>query len=235
MEEPLAPLIELRGVTRSFLSHGQTVPVLESIDLHVPPRASICLRGASGSGKSTLLSILALIDGAYQGTYTFDGKDVREMSDATRSMIRLVRIGVAFQDLYLVESLTVLENVEVPLVAAGASRAHARDRAQELLEKAGIAHRAEQAPRVLSGGERRRAAFVRALANRPRLLLLDEPTAELDAESAEAILNLIRLQQAEGASVVVATHDPRLQELCREHFRLRKGRIETGPVAQRSP
>lgn len=226
MEAASPPRIVLEGIHRSFNSHGQSVPVLRGIDLTVEPGAAVALSGPSGSGKSTLLSILALIDPAFEGRYRFGGADVNATPEDERSRWRLRQIGVAFQDLWLVESLTSLENVMVPMVAAGDEPDEARRRAAGLLETAGVLRRAGTVPRLLSGGERRRVAFARALANRPSLLLLDEPTAELDDDSADSILSLVRAAHEGGASLVCASHDRRLLQLCQRSYRFREGRLE---------
>lgn len=219
------PRIVLEGVRRSFLSHGQVVPILRGVDLVLEPGEAVAISGPSGSGKSTLLSVLALIDPGFEGGYLFDGHDVRSTPEATLATWRLARIGVAFQDLWLVENLTSLENVMIPIIAAGEPEEAAKRRGEALLAEAGVAHRAGTLPGLLSGGERRRVAFARALANRPALLLLDEPTAELDDASASAILGMVRSAHEQGASLVCASHDRRLLDLCDRHFRVEDGRL----------
>lgn len=232
MVEPRTPpRLVLEGMHRGFESHGQKVPVLRGIDLTIEPGSAVAISGPSGAGKSTLLSILALIDPEFEGRYRFDGQDVRSAPEEERARWRLSRIGVAFQDLWLVESLTSLENVMIPIVAAGATEPEARERATSLLSEAGVLPRAGTRPGLLSGGERRRVAFARALANRPSLLLLDEPTAELDEDSAAAILSMVRSAHQEGASIVCASHDRRLLELCPRRLRFESGRLREIPPA----
>lgn len=220
------PRIELSGLSRTFVSHGQEIPVLRGIDLTIEPGEAVAVAGPSGSGKSTLLSILALIDPEFQGVYRFDGADVHGAEESVREAWRLGRLGVAFQDLWLVESLSSLENVMVPLLAGGVDEPDAEGRARDLLREAGVAHRAGTRPALLSGGERRRVAFARALSNRPSLLLLDEPTAELDDASAEAILGMVRRAHQEGATIVCASHDERLLALCRRRLTMMDGRLQ---------
>lgn len=224
-------LCELRGVTRSFQLHGQSIEVLRGIDLDVRPNDAVAIEGPSGAGKSTLLSILGLIDLDYMGAYRFKGNDVATAAEAARAEWRLRHLGIAFQDLWLVESLTALENLLVPLYATKTNPTEAERRATDLLTAAGLSHALHHRPSELSGGERRRVAVARALVNRPRLLLVDEPTAELDAVSAERILSLLRRAQQEGAALVAASHDPQVLALCRRTLRLRDGRLEEAAAA----
>jgi lipoprotein-releasing system ATP-binding protein len=226
-----APRIRLQGVRRSFESHGQQVPVLSGIDLDVAPGASVLVRGASGAGKSTLLCIAALIDDDYEGVLEFADQDARKAGDEDRRSWRLERIGVAFQDLHLVPTLTALENVALPIVATGVLETDARGRAMSLLDEAGVAHRANERPGALSGGERRRVAVVRALANAPGALILDEPTAELDDASAQAVIGLIQKAKAAGTSLLIASHDARLAQLCETQLELRDGVLVPLPRA----
>jgi ABC-type lipoprotein export system ATPase subunit len=213
----------LNGVRRSFVSHGQTVPVLRGIDLDLAAHDRVQVRGPSGAGKSTLLGIVALIDGGYEGTVQFEEQDARDAGEERRRDWRLRRIGVAFQDLHLVQTLTALENVALPIVAAGKSEHEATTSAAALLERAGLTHRAHERPTTLSGGERRRVAVARALANQPRTLILDEPTAELDDASADAVLAMIRGATTNGTALLVASHDPRVAQLCERRLVLRDG------------
>jgi ABC-type lipoprotein export system ATPase subunit len=221
----MVALCGLEAVGRSFLVHGQRLDVLSGVDLDIQEGERVSITGPSGAGKSTLLNIIGLVDDRFEGRYAFRGTDVRAVHADERARWRLTEIGIAFQDLHLVPSLTLAENVALPAVAAGVDETTGLARAVDLLEAAGLGTRTEHLPAALSGGERRRAAFARSLANRPRLLLLDEPTAELDAVSVEGILTLIRRAAEEGAAIVAVTHDPRLQELCRSEFAMHAGRL----------
>ena len=218
-------LCELRDVARTFELHGQPIEVLRGIDLTVDAGDAVSIEGPSGAGKSTLLSILGLIDLAFSGTYRFRGVEVSKASDATRADWRLRQLGIAFQDLWLVESLTALENLLVPLFATRTPVGQARQRAADLLAAAGLDHALHHRPSELSGGERRRVAVARSLVNRPRLLIVDEPTAELDATSADRVVELLRRAQTEGAALVAASHDPHVLSLCRRNLRLHAGRL----------
>jgi lipoprotein-releasing system ATP-binding protein len=225
-------LAELAGVRRSFVVHGQPLEVLRGVDLVVRPGERVAVLGPSGAGKSTLLGILGLIDDRFEGTYRFLGRDVREASPDAWSEWRLHELGFAFQDLHLVPSLTALENLMLVSMAAQQTATQAHERAEDLLSAAGLASRLSHRPGQLSGGERRRVAFARALANRPRLLLVDEPTGDLDEASTKGVLALLERASAEGAAIVAVTHDPRLVRWCTSHHRLREGHLEARDLEQ---
>ncbi len=221
-------LCRLRGVTRSFGAGGHRLDVLRGVDLDVEAGQRVGIEGRSGAGKSTLLAILGLVDAEFEGGYEFEGRDVAGMDDASRAEIRLRRLGIAFQDLHLVPALTAEENVALPATAAGVDEETARERARSLLSTAGLADRRSHRPGELSGGERRRVAFARSLVNRPRLLLLDEPTSQLDTESAAGVRGLIDQAHEEGAAVVAATHDAALRSASGRRFVLADGRLSQG-------
>lgn len=216
-------LCRLEAVRRSFGSGPHRLEVLRGVDLEVVAGERIGITGRSGAGKSTLLAVLGLVDAEFEGRYEFDGEEVGRRTERERAEIRLRRIGIAFQDLHLVPALTAEENVALPAAAAGLNEADARERAGELLSAAGLGGRRDHRPGQLSGGERRRVAFARALVNRPALLLLDEPTTELDAESASGVRALIDRAHNEGAAIVAATHDPALLEGMNRRFGLVAG------------
>ena len=218
-------LLELVSVTRSFEQHGQKLPVLQGIDLDVKGGEGIGIQGGSGSGKSTLLSILGLIDLGFEGTYRLRGHDVKKATEPGRAVWRLSQFGLAFQDLWLIPSLTALENCLVPLYGVLVDEHNARSRANDLLSRARLTHCANRRPGELSGGERRRVALVRALVNKPPILILDEPTAELDEESANACLDVIRDARRNGATLIAASHDQRLLATCDRRYMLTEGRL----------
>lgn len=219
-------LIEVTRLERSFQQHGQTLPVLRGIDLRIAQGDAVGIQGASGSGKSTLLSILGLIDLDYKGRYMLEGRDLRQASETERARIRLTRFGLAFQDLWLIPALTAAENCLVPLHGIDADAEKAQTRVQELFSRARLEHCANRRPGELSGGERRRVALARALVNRPPILILDEPTAELDETSAEACLDLVSDARRDGATLIAASHDERLLSTCTQRFRMRDGNLE---------
>jgi putative ABC transport system ATP-binding protein len=203
------------------------VTAVRDVTLQLREGDHVAVRGPSGCGKSTLLHMLGCVDAPTSGTLLFDGRDVAGLSDAARSLLRLRHIGFVFQRFFLLPMLTAWENVELPQSEAGVPRDERRDRTRELLEYVGLAARADHRPSQLSGGEMQRVAIARALANRPRLLLADEPTGELDAATGEQIAALLERVNADGTALVVVTHDPALADRARRVLTMRDGRIES--------
>lgn len=224
----------MRGIRRTFTTHGQPLEVLRGVDLDIKARDRVAITGPSGAGKSTLLSIVGLIDSEFEGVYRFRGADVHATPETERGAWRLRELGFAFQDLHLVPSLTAEENVALPALSAGQVPDSAFRRARELLGAAGLGERASHYPGQLSGGERRRVAFARALVNEPRLLLLDEPTGELDPASTAGVLALVERAAGEGAAIVAVSHDPRVVEHCLRRFELRDGVLHPDGAAART-
>ncbi len=220
-------LVEAVNLTRTFPMGAGPVRALRDVSLRIDPGEYVAVRGPSGCGKSTLLHILGCVDTPTSGTLTFDGRSVGSLPDADRSALRLLSIGFVFQRFFLLPMLTAAENVEVPQAEAGTARADRRRRTAELLEYVGLSHRADHRPSQLSGGEAQRVAIARALANRPRLLLADEPTGELDRATGEQIAALIDRVQADGTAVVVVTHDAAIAERAARTLVMRDGRLET--------
>jgi putative ABC transport system ATP-binding protein len=224
----VSALVSARRLTRTFLMPAGPVHALREVSLDVVATDYLAIRGPSGCGKSTLLHLLGCVDTPTSGELRFEGRPVEGLPDAERSAIRLVGIGFVFQRFFLLPMLTARENVEVPLAEAGVTRAERRARTSELLEYVGLAHRADHRPSQLSGGEAQRVAVARALANRPRLLLADEPTGELDRATGEQIAALLDRVHADGTAVVVVTHDPEIGARARRTLMMRDGRIEDG-------
>jgi putative ABC transport system ATP-binding protein len=220
-----APLVEARGLTRTFPMHAGPVHALGDVSLRIDPGEYLAIRGPSGCGKSTLLHILGCVDTPTSGTLIFDGRSVGALPDAARSALRLLSIGFVFQRFFLLPMLTASENVEVPQAEAGVGRRERRRRTAELLDYVGLAHRGDHRPAQLSGGEAQRVAIARALANRPRLLLADEPTGELDRATGEQIATLLDRVQTDGTAVVVVTHDPAIAARAARTLLMRDGRI----------
>ena len=222
----IQPLIEAHEISKVFPMGGGPVHALRDVSLTIQPAEYLAIRGPSGCGKSTLLHILGCVDTPTSGSLQFDHQEVSRLSDVARSNLRLRSIGFVFQRFFLLPMLTAAENVEVPQAEAGVSRADRRRRTAELLDYVGLSHRADHRPSQLSGGEAQRVAIARALANRPRLLLADEPTGELDRANGEHIAQLLDRVQADGTTVVVVTHDPALAERAARRLLMRDGRIE---------
>jgi putative ABC transport system ATP-binding protein len=220
------PLIDARALTKVFPMGGGPVHALRDISVRIDAGEYLTIRGPSGCGKSTLLHILGCVDTPTSGALLFDGREVSALADVARSDLRLRSIGFVFQRFFLLPMLTAAENVDVPQAEAGVARAERRRRTAELLDYVGLAHRAEHRPSQLSGGEAQRVAIARALANRPRLLLADEPTGELDRVNGEHIAELLGRVQADGTAVVVVTHDASLAERAARRLLMRDGCIE---------
>ena len=202
-----------------------SVAALRDVTLRIGSGEYIGVVGPSGCGKSTLLHVLGVVDVPTTGDGLFQVRNVRTLSDADRSRLRLREIGFIFQRFFLLPMLTAWENVELPQAEAGVGRAERRERTRELLEYVGLSARASHRPSELSGGEMQRVAIARALANRPRLLLADEPTGELDQATGEQIVSLIDRLHADGMAVVVVTHDPAVAGRAHRLLRMRDGRI----------
>jgi putative ABC transport system ATP-binding protein len=194
-------LIELSGVWKSY----GLVEVLRGVDLSVREGDFVSIRGRSGAGKTTLLKIMGLLEVPDRGEVKLLGRDVGKLGDGERSEARLRYIGFVFQFFNLIPSLTVLENVELPLALAGVKRGERRRRALELLERFSLTHLADRFPETLSGGERQRVAIIRALANDPRIVLADEPTSSLDDENSKLVMDLLAEVNAERRVAIVLT------------------------------
>jgi putative ABC transport system ATP-binding protein len=221
-------VIDARGLTKTFPMGAGPVHALCDVSLRVDAGDYLAIRGPSGCGKSTLLHILGCVETPTAGELVFDGRSVEALSDAERSLLRLKSIGFVFQRFFLLPMLTAAENIEVPQAEAGVGRADRRRRTADLLEYVGLAHRADHRPAQLSGGEAQRVAVARALANRPRLLLADEPTGELDHATGEQIASLLDRVHADGTAVVIVTHDPEIGARAKRTLLMRDGRIEEG-------
>jgi putative ABC transport system ATP-binding protein len=220
-----AAIVEARNVSRIFPMPAGPVAALRDVVLQIRAGEYVGIVGPSGCGKSTLLHVLGLVDVPTSGDVRFLDRDVRALSDAARSGLRLKEIGFIFQRFFLLPMLTAAENVELPQAEAGVARAERRARTRELLDYVGLSARAGHRPSELSGGEMQRVAIARALANRPRLLLADEPTGELDQTTGQQIVGLIDRLHADGMAVVVVTHDPAVAARAARLVRMRDGRI----------
>ena len=218
-------VVEARNVSRVFPMAAGAVTALREVSLRIEAGEYIGVVGPSGCGKSTLLHVLGLVDVVTAGEVLFQDRDVRCLSDAGRSRLRLREIGFVFQRFFLLPMLTAWENVELPQAEAGVGRAQRRERTRELLDYVGLSARAGHRPSELSGGEMQRVAIARALANRPRLLLADEPTGELDQATGDQIVALMDRLHADGVAVVVVTHDAAVAARAGRLLRMRDGRI----------
>jgi len=220
-------IVEARHVGRIFPMPAGPVTAVADVSLEIRPGDHIAIRGPSGCGKSTLLHMLGCVEPPTAGTLLFRGNDVTTLSDRQRSLLRLRQIGFVFQRFFLLPMLTAAENIELPQSEAHVPKAERRQRTQELLEYVGLAARAAHRPSELSGGEMQRVAIARALANKPGLLLADEPTGELDRTTGEQIASLLDRVNADGTALVIVTHDPALAERSTRILSMRDGRIES--------
>jgi len=219
------PLAVLQGVTKVFLSEDLETHALAGVHLTIRRGEYLSIAGPSGCGKSTLLSILGLLDTPTQGSYELAGKSVAALAPAERARIRNQHIGFVFQSFNLIGDLSVLENVELPLSYRGLSAGECRLRAQQALERVGMAHRLNHYPAQLSGGQQQRVAVARSVAGEPELLLADEPTGNLDSHNGRAVMDLLAKLHAEGTTVCMVTHDPRYADLAERSVHLFDGRI----------
>ena len=220
------PMVEARGLVRDYAGGSGVVHALRGIDLEVARGELLAVRGRSGSGKTTLLNLLGGLDRPTAGSVVVDGIEVSALGESASAQVRRRTVSFIFQSFGLIPILSAAENVEIPLRLVGAEPRERDRRVAELLDLVGLAARARHRPHELSGGEQQRVAIARALANRPRLLLADEPTGQLDSETGRRIMRLIRdVVAAEDVTAIVATHDPLMIEVADRVVELFDGRL----------
>ncbi len=218
------PLIEIKGLTRHYLEKDEEIPVLRGIDLRVFPKERVAIMGPSGSGKSTFLNILGLLLQPTAGRYFFDGRDVLQLTRSQQAHFRRSRVGFVFQTCDLLEGSTVRENLEYPLVYAEVPKRERGRRIAESLEAVGLSHLMNHSAAHLSGGEQQRVAVARALVNRPRAILADEPTGQLDRSNSERMMDCFKdIVTKDGVSLVVATHNTLVAAGCDRVYHLKDG------------
>jgi len=222
-------VLSARGIVRRYVESGQELSILNGVDLDIARGETVAVLGISGSGKSTLLSILGTLDRADAGTLLLAGQDPSTLDDRRLSRLRAVHLGFVFQFHHLLPDLDARENVALAARIGGTGAREALERADELLDAAGLSDRATHRPGMLSGGERQRVALARALANKPALVLADEPTGNLDPANAYKLMELLRDLAAKfGQAFLVATHDERLAEAASRRMRLEGGTMVPG-------
>lgn len=231
----MSDVLAVTGLTRSFRQGDTEIEVLRGVDLRIAPGEIVALLGPSGSGKSTLLQAVGLLEGGYQGSIRLAGVEAAQESNDGRTRLRREKLGFVYQFHHLLPDFTALENVVIPQLIFGANEREARERARALLGSLGLGERLDHKPSALSGGEQQRVAVARALANRPALVLADEPTGNLDQSTGHEIVELMfDLHARRNATLVLITHDEALAARCDRVVRLRDGlveRIEAGASA----
>lgn len=225
-------VIQTRGLTKVFGSNGTAVHALRGVDLEVEQGEFIALIGPSGSGKSTLMAILGCLDRPSQGAYALDGIQVEGLPGAELARIRNQKIGFVFQAYNLLPKASVVRNVELPMLYAGVGRRERRERAMALLERVGLTDKATKLPGELSGGQKQRVSIARALANRPALLLADEPTGALDSRTGAEIIDLFRELHGQGNTVLLVTHDLGIAAKASRQVEIRDGVVHVEGGAQ---
>jgi len=232
MENAVSAAVRAENLHKSYLLGASAVGALRGVDLVIPKGDFLSVMGPSGCGKTTLLHLIGAIDLPSRGALWVDDVDLSSLSEDRLADLRRDRIGFVFQFFNLIPTLTARENVEIPMQFKGTGAAARRERALSLLDRVGLKDRAEHKPSELSGGEQQRVAIARALANQPALVLLDEPTGDLDSATGAQILDLLRdLNQRERITIVVATHDPNVAQASSRVVRLRDGRVESDSKA----
>ena len=232
---PAAPVIRLAHLGKHYETRAGPVPVLKDVNLDIGPAEFVAIMGPSGSGKSTLMSILGCLDAPSDGTYVLEGRDVGALSRDQLADLRNRVIGFVFQGFNLLPRATLLDNVALPLVYAGVGKSERLPRARLMLERVGLGSYTASFPDQVSGGQQQRAAIARALINRPRLILADEPTGNLDTRTSQEIMGLLRQLNADGGiTVVLVTHDPDIAAHAMRLVHLVDGQVaEDGPLRRR--
>lgn len=220
---PSLPVLSARGLSKEYGSAATVVRAVDDVDLDVAPGEAVAIVGASGCGKSTLLYLFGGLERPTRGTLRLAGTQVEQMAESGLAQLRRHAVGFVFQGMHLVDELTAAENVELPALLAKASPRHARERAAELLGQVGLADRSDHLPSALSGGERQRVAIARALVNEPLVVLADEPTGNLDSAATMSVLRLFAQLHANGQTLVIVTHDPRIAATADRLISMRDG------------
>jgi putative ABC transport system ATP-binding protein len=222
-----APILSATSVTKVYRTGAEAVDALRHVDLQVDQGEFVSVMGPSGSGKTTLLNCLSGLDDIDEGSVVVAGEDIHRMSDARRTKHRASSMGFIFQAFNLIPVFTATENVELPLLLAGTSAKEARDAAQRTLERVGLGHRLNHRPTELSGGEQQRVTIARALAGRPQIVWADEPTGNLDSETAGAVMDLLTELNRDGLTLILVTHDEGIGTSAGRRILMRDGRVVT--------
>jgi putative ABC transport system ATP-binding protein len=223
--DPVRSVVELEGIEKIYQIGDSEVSVLKGIDLKIDEGEFVALMGPSGSGKSTLMNLIGCLDRPTKGRFLLLSQDISQTSEEELARIRREDMGFIFQTFNLIGRISVLKNVEMPMVLSEVPAARRRPRAVELLKSVGLGHRLDYSPLKLSGGERQRVAIARALANDPGLIIADEPTGNLDLRSSEEVMAIMKKLHDEGRTIIMVTHNPEITKDCTRIIRLRDGRV----------
>ena len=221
----MGKIVECRNVSKSYFQGKMEVPALRNVNFAVAEGDYTAIIGPSGSGKSTLMNLIGCLDKATSGSLLIDGREVETLTENELADLRLEKIGFVFQNFQLLNTLTALENVELPLTYAGLSRKQRRERAEEALARVALSDRLDFYPNQLSGGQKQRVAIARALVNNPRILLADEPTGALDSRSGAQVMDLFEELNREGVTVLMITHDAGIAHRAQNMVEIRDGML----------
>ena len=220
-------LIDLRNINKTYRNGDQELKVLKNINLTVEEGEFVAIMGPSGSGKSTLMNIIGMLDRPSTGEYFLGNEDVANLGDKKLAKVRNNQIGFVFQQFFLLSKVNALQNVELPLIYAGASQGSRRNLAKQYLEKVDLGTRMTHLPSELSGGQKQRVAIARALVNNPSIILADEPTGALDTKTGEQIMELLTELNAEGKTIIMVTHEPEIAAYAKRQIVIRDGVISS--------
>ncbi|WP_148888408.1 ABC transporter ATP-binding protein [Streptococcus cristatus] len=220
-------LIDLRNINKTYRNGDQELKVLKNINLTVEEGEFVAIMGPSGSGKSTLMNIIGMLDRPSTGEYFLESEDVANLGDKKLAKVRNNQIGFVFQQFFLLSKLNALQNVELPLIYAGASQGSRKNLAKQYLEKVDLGTRMTHLPSELSGGQKQRVAIARALVNNPSIILADEPTGALDTKTGEQIMELLTELNAEGKTIIMVTHEPEIAAYAKRQIVIRDGLISS--------
>lgn len=226
----MKPIIETQAIAKTYRMGGEKVHALKSVSIQVQRGEYVAFMGPSGSGKSTLMNIIGCLDTPTSGTYHLNDNDVSDLSEDELAMIRNKEIGFVFQTFNLLPRASSLDNVALPLVYAGVSRAEREERALQVLTSVGLGDRADHKPNELSGGQRQRVAIARALINDPSIILADEPTGNLDSKTSYDVMDLFQRLHDQGNTIIMVTHEDDIAHYAHRIVRLKDGLVETDEV-----
>jgi putative ABC transport system ATP-binding protein len=225
MEDKMKNIITMVNVCKIYKTRFGMIDILNDINLEVNQGDFLVILGKSGCGKTTLLNIISFIDDITSGIYIFDGSESTKITGTQKSKIRNENIGFVFQTFNLINNMTAIENVEVPMIYKGINKKDRTERASQLLDLVGVSNRCNHLPVNMSSGEQQRVAIARALANNPLLILADEPTGSLDEKNAEEIMNLLKKLNENGTTVIMVTHDTGMLDYATRYVKISRGKV----------